>query len=244
LYAYNRKAKKFRYITKPLKATPTDLIGTDLLSSTAIHILATPEEVTEQVPQLLELRTQRGIKRAPLIIWEPFPAACTTQNRQAFMQACKLVDVFSPNHLEMTALFEETTTGSFHKDKLEEYAHDFSRTTGLRGSGTVIVRSGEHGSLTVQNMTTKLWLPPFYPIGASEVIDPTGAGNTFLGGFIAGWKSTGDLKVASAYGNVAASYAIEQIGLPSLSFDGKFGLCNGVRVIDRLSLYRRRIELL
>jgi sugar/nucleoside kinase (ribokinase family) len=242
-HAHTFSAKTFRYHTPPLKASPTDLAETGFLGAAAVHILATPGEVAAQVAQLRALRVQRGITESPFIVWEPFPAACSIANRQAFLESCKLVDVFSPNHLEMEALFETAaTTAPYHKGKLEEYAQEFAKATGPCGSGAVIVRCGEHGSLTVQDGPVKLWLPPYYEMGSSGVVDPTGAGNAFLGGFMAGWKATGDLQEASCCGTVSASFAIEQIGLPSLDFDGDDGLCNGVRVLDRLAQYKVRIN--
>ncbi|OAL54988.1 Ribokinase-like protein [Pyrenochaeta sp. DS3sAY3a] len=186
--------KKFRYTIPPLKVSPSDLIDTYLLQSRAFHLLATPEEIQKQIPALLRLRIERGIKRPPFIVWEPFPAACLTGNRQAFLESCKLVDVFSPNHLEMSALFEDAPSETFQPDQLEAYAQEFSRATGTSCCGIPV------------------WLPPYYQENSTTVIDPTGAGNTFLGGFIDGWKISQDITEASAYGNIAASFATSRLG--------------------------------
>ncbi|KAF1947637.1 putative PfkB family kinase [Clathrospora elynae] len=222
--------KKFQYKTPPLKTWPAHLINTPLLGAKAFHFFATAEEVTKQ----------HGLKERPLIVWEPFPTACAVQNRQAFMKACKYVDLFSPNHLELSAPFENTPSKAFQPEKLEIYASEFSEAMGRTGNGIVIVRAGEHGSLTVQAPDTKTWLPPYYSKGAKEIADPTGAGNTFLGGFIRGWNDTYDTAEASIYGNVAASFAIEQIGLPSLKHEDQKELWNGVDVMGRHSEYKNR----
>ncbi|KAF1842052.1 Ribokinase-like protein [Cucurbitaria berberidis CBS 394.84] len=235
--------KKFRYTTPPLKASPIDLIDSYLLNSRAFHLLATPEEVQKQIPELIKLRAQRGVKKRPFLVWEPLPAACITRNRDAFLQACKLVDVFSPNHLEMSALFEDPPLKMLQPDQLEAYALEFSRATGMSGNGIVIIRAGEHGSLATQNAAKKVWLPPYYQDGATKVVDPTGAGNTFLGGFIEGWKRSQDIAEASAFGNVAASFALEQIGLPSCQMRGGKELWNGVQVMDRLTEYKALLKL-
>jgi hypothetical protein len=60
---------------------------------------------------------------------------------------------------------------------------------------------------------------------------------------MAGWKAIGDLQDASSYGYASASFAIEQIGLPSLSFDGDDVLCNSTRVVDRLAQYKSRSNM-
>jgi sugar/nucleoside kinase (ribokinase family) len=133
----------------------------------------------------------------------------------------------------MLALFNNTPPATFDASLLETYASHISKT------GIVIVRAGEHGSLTVRGAGERIWLTPYYKSGAPEVIDPTGAGNAFLGGFMHGWKKTGDLRQASAYGNVAASFAVEQVGLPRFKSEEYW---NGVRVGERLERYGVRLE--
>jgi sugar/nucleoside kinase (ribokinase family) len=189
-----------------------------------------------QIPELLTLR---GTAQRPFVVWEPFPRACTAANRSAFVEACRYVDVFSPNQIELAALFEDTQSHVFDKEKVEGHARHFTHSTKI---GIILVRCGQHGSLTLTSSGEPLWLPPFYSSGAKEVVDPTGAGNTFLGGFMAGWERTKDVREASMYGNVAASFAVEQVGLPTLTRD-EGDVWNGVRAVDRLAQYRSRIGL-
>jgi len=120
------------------------------------------------------------------MVWEPFPAACTTQNRLSILKSCRLVDVFSPNHLGMTTLFEDSPSESFQPDRLETYALTFNKVTGSSGNGIVIVRAGEHGSLTTQHAANNVLLPSYYDSSVTKVVDSTGGGNTYLGGFIEG----------------------------------------------------------
>lgn len=89
-----------------------------------------------------------------------------------------------------------------------------------------------------------MWLPSYYQLGAAEVKDPIGGGNTYLGGFTAGWKSSKDIVQASIYGNVAASFAIEQIGLPSCQTNDSAEICNGVGVMKRLAEYKAQLKSL
>lgn len=102
----------------------------------------------------------------------------------------------------------------------------------------MVVRCGEHGSLTISPNNQLLWIPPFYVQGAKEVIDPTGAGNAFLGGLTAGWMRTQDAREASICGSIASSFAIEQIGLPTLGSKRGGEVWNDVRVMDRLEEFR------
>lgn len=50
----------------------------------------------------------------------------------------------------------------------------------------------------------------------SKIVDTTGAGNAFLGGFILGHSETVDFVKAAHNGSVAASFVLEQVGLPKL----------------------------
>lgn len=66
------------------------------------------------------------------------------------------------------------------------------------------------------------------------MIDPTGAGNAFLGGAAMGFLEHGDFVKAAMYGSVAASFAVEVVGLPEV------GRCDGRA---RLEEYTRRLGL-
>lgn len=236
-------AKIFRYTGGPLKASVEDLLDTPLLCAKALHFFATPEEILDQVPQLLRFREACGNIGRPLIVWEPFPGACKTQNKRAFYEACKLVDVFSPNHLEMAAIFTEELKDEARPEKWETWGDELLTSgIGPRGEGSLVVRAGEHGSLTMNCSNRPAWLPAYYEKGSSNVVDPTGAGNSFLGGYMAGWQATGSINEAVSYGHVAASFALEQIGLPKLTKEGDKERWNGVDVYDRLKEYKARLK--
>jgi sugar/nucleoside kinase (ribokinase family) len=93
------------------------------------------------------------------------------------------------------------------------------------GPKFVVVKKGEHGSLLVTRPndppdragpTQNVCSLPAYP--ATEVRDPTGAGDSFAGGMMGYLASAGQydfqhLIRAMAYGTVAASFAIEDFGL-------------------------------
>lgn len=139
-------------------------------------------------------------------------------------------------------MFEYAPSDVFQPDRLETYALEFSKATGPDGSGIVIVRAGEHGSLTTQNAGKSVWLSPCYKSSVAKVVDSTGGGNTYLGGFIAGWKASGDIAEASMYGNVAASFAMEQIGMPSCELSDGEERWNGAQVMECLVEYRAQLS--
>lgn len=87
------------------------------------------------------------------------------------------------------------------------------------GLSVVVIKKGESGSLMCGADGEKFLLPA-YP--ATEVIDPTGAGDSFAGGFMGCLAQTGKtdfatLKKAIAYGTVTASFTIADFSLNGLS---------------------------
>jgi sugar/nucleoside kinase (ribokinase family) len=87
------------------------------------------------------------------------------------------------------------------------------------GPKIVVIKKGESGSLMASQQGDKFILPA-YP--AADVKDPTGAGDSFAGGFMGyiagiGKSDLTSLKQAIAYGTVLASFAISEFSLEGLS---------------------------
>jgi sugar/nucleoside kinase (ribokinase family) len=82
------------------------------------------------------------------------------------------------------------------------------------GPKFVIIKKGEHGALFLSAEET--YVMPAYPV--ADVVDPTGAGDSFAGGFMGYLASIGksdpaSLKRAMAYGTVVASLTVEDFSL-------------------------------
>lgn len=81
------------------------------------------------------------------------------------------------------------------------------------GPRFVVIKKGEHGALLFEE--DKIFFAPALPL--EEVFDPTGAGDTFAGGFAGYLTSTGDLsfenmKRAIIHGSNLASFCVEKFG--------------------------------
>ena len=81
------------------------------------------------------------------------------------------------------------------------------------GPKTVIIKKGEHGALLFSE--DRIFFAPALPL--EEVFDPTGAGDTFAGGFIGYLAKTDDvsfdnMKRAIIYGSAMASFCVEKFG--------------------------------
>ncbi|KAI1339854.1 pfkB family kinase [Xylariaceae sp. FL0016] len=228
--------KSFRYVTAPLQPTPSALPAR-FLASTAFHILSSPENLAAQTDSLLDLRA--GLPTRPLIVWEPLPGKCTPEQFDSHVAACGSVDVFSPNHLEALALCGQNTA-RFDKSTIEACAARILAQLQSSATKLIVIRAGEHGCFVSGN-ETKFWLPPFFTSGA-KIIDATGGGNTFLGAFTMAYGLYRDIRRASIEATVAASFAIEQIGLPTrTTTPDSAELWNGASFPERLRQYQERI---
>ena len=86
------------------------------------------------------------------------------------------------------------------------------------GPKYLVIKKGEHGALLFGE--EKMFFAPALPL--ENVFDPTGAGDSFAGGFIGHLQKTGDitfenLKSAVIYGSVMASFCVEKFGTERLS---------------------------
>ncbi|KAM3474053.1 hypothetical protein MY8738_008074 [Beauveria namnaoensis] len=85
------------------------------------------------------------------------------------------------------------------------------------------------------------WIPAYHQ-DASNVVDPTGGGNTFLGGLSVALARDEDIETAAVWGTVAASFAIEQVGPPTLrQNDGGEETWNGENPLARLREFQERL---
>ena len=81
------------------------------------------------------------------------------------------------------------------------------------GPKYLIIKKGEHGALLFHG--DQIFSAPALPL--AEVFDPTGAGDTFAGGFIGYMAKVGtvnfnNMKNAVIYGSALASFCVEKFG--------------------------------
>ncbi|KAI0202465.1 Ribokinase-like protein [Astrocystis sublimbata] len=237
----------FTYVTPPLRPSPVQLGTSSLLFAQSFHFLALPEHLEEQVSTLLRLRAEQGVTARPLIAWEPAPLGCDKVNLESHLKACALADIVSPNRSELRHLVEGKGASEivFARSVVEALAEVFVEAgIGPNGDGLMVVRSGEHGVLMMSKDMQPKWSPAYHEKDASEVVDPTGAGNTFVGAFAVALLETKDPAEAALRASVAASYAIEQFGPPTLTpaSESAGELWNGTEVLSRLQNLKARVS--
>ena len=208
-----KTAKEFHYATPRLINLPAHIKDTPLLSAAVFHFLGSPQAIEDQIQSLSSLRSDHLIPLRPIVIWEPFPLFCTPQNLELTYCASRLVDILSPNHLELAAPFGEKEKSSMEPSRLEALAtNSVDKGIDPDGRGAILVRAGAQGCLVISKAYTARWFLPFYSASSEaspdKIVDSTGAANAFLGSCGVGLLETGSILDAACYGAVGASFAL------------------------------------
>ncbi len=122
----------------------------------------------------------------------------------------------------LTRLFREVDLILINEAEVRQYTQEPNLVKGARqilslGADTLVIKRGEYGVL----MITKdaIFAAPAYPL--ENVFDPTGAGDTFAGGFLGYLASRSEihdreLRRAIVFGSVLASFTVEKFSLDRL----------------------------
>lgn len=119
----------------------------------------------------------------------------------SLMEVIKEVDILIINDEEARQMSEEFSLVKAANKIMEQ------------GPRYLVIKKGEHGALLFGE--ERIFFAPGLPL--LEVIDPTGAGDTFAGGFMGHIARTGDISFenmrrAIVYGSVMASFCVEAFG--------------------------------
>jgi sugar/nucleoside kinase (ribokinase family) len=152
----------------------------------------------------LQLEVLQQVEKPKLI-------ACDTMNfwidgkRDALVRTLGHVDILVINEAEVRQLADEANLVKA------------SRSVLTMGPKTLVVKRGEYGVLVFTEHS--IFSAPAYPL--EEVFDPTGAGDTFAGGFMGYLAATNNLsdetiRKATVFGSVMASFTVEAFSLDRL----------------------------
>ena len=160
---------------------------------------------------------------------KPRLVACDTMNfwiesrRPELLELLSKVDLITINDGEARQLTEKSNLVKAARWIME------------RGPRLVIIKKGEHGAF----MFTKkeVFFAPAYPL--EDVFDPTGAGDSFAGGFMGYLACTGDLdeenlRRAVVFGSALGSFAVEKFSIERLLEIGRGEIDARVREFRRL----------
>ena len=152
----------------------------------------------------LQLDVLRQVERPTLV-------ACDTMNfwiesrRPDLVELIKHVDLITLNDGEARQLTDCTNLVKAARWIME------------RGPSMVIIKKGEHGAFLFKDRS--IFFAPAYPL--EDVFDPTGAGDSFAGGFMGYLARTGridddSLRRAVVYGSAMGSFAVERFSIQRL----------------------------
>lgn len=176
-------------------------------------------------PAIQRMVVERLAKRPKLIVLDTMNLWIDIAN-QDLMGLIPMVDVLVLNDEEARQL-----TGEY---ALVKAADKIWR----MGPETVIIKKGEHGALLFHDK--HIFYAPALPL--EEVFDPTGAGDTFAGGFIGYLASTDNcsfenLKRAVIYGSAMASFCVEKFGAERILNLTQEEILNRVKQFVQLSAF-------
>lgn len=156
------------------------------------------------IDPVLQLRVLNQIKKPRLVVGDTMNYWIETRLKE-LTETMKYMDVIIVNDSEARLLT--------HEPNLIKAARKIIKI----GPRIIIIKKGEHGALLVTDDT--IFSAPAYPL--ETIFDPTGAGDSFAGGFI-GWLARTDdlssenLKRAVIYGSTLASFCVEKFSVDSL----------------------------
>ena len=121
---------------------------------------------------------------------------CVDRHRESFLE---LID----NYVDIVFCNESEVLSLFKKDKLASCQEDLSHLCEL-----VIVTLGSNGSLIINKNENEV----INSINKGKVIDTTGAGDIYAGGFIHGLINNYPLKRCGEIGSICAGHIITELG--------------------------------
>ncbi len=168
-------------------------IPEDYLRASAVHLCAM--DFTSQ-GQLLS-----AFKAGPTttVTLDPEPAYMNPDFLKDLRELLSGLTAFHPSQEELQALFWGRTNDLW----------EMAEALGSYGCEMIVIKRGGQGQWLYDAMGKHRWELPAYP---SRVADPTGAGDAFCGGFLAGYRKSYDPLEAALHGNVSASLKVEGSG--------------------------------
>ena len=181
-----------RKATQPASPRPGD-IPADYLNAHAAHLCPLDYLTTSR---LLSTFRQANVT---FLTMDPYAAYMTGTAFDDMRSLLQGLTAFLPSEEELRAIFWGRTNDLWQ----------MAEALGNFGCELIIVKRGAHGQMLYDSASKKRWEIPAYP---ARLVDLTGAGDSFCGGFSAGYLKTFDPLRAVLYGSVSASLTIEGSG--------------------------------
>ena len=180
----------------PLGVRPHE-VAPHYLAGRAFHLAPYDFSVHASLPALVRQNPGRVLTCDPSIRY------MQPRYAQQVGDIIRQLDAFLPSEMETRAYFGEAATGVVAD--LWSAAEAF----GALGARCVVLKLGARGQFVYDAGARRRWHVPAYP---TRVVDVTGAGDAYCGGFLVGLAETGDPLEAALRGSVSASLTVEGTG--------------------------------
>lgn len=173
----------------------------------------------------LQLKVLKQVEKPRLVVADTMNFWIEGKHK-ALMEVMKQINIFIINDSEAREIASEANLIKAAK-KIQEM-----------GPKILIIKKGEHGALLF--FEDDLFAAPAYPL--ESIYDPTGAGDTFAGGFIGYLAKTEDLsyenmKRAVIYGSTIASFTVENFSLDRIRDLSAFEIKDRFNDFKQLSVF-------
>jgi sugar/nucleoside kinase (ribokinase family) len=163
-------------------------------------------------------------------IEDPKLVVCDTMNlwinisKETLMQTISRVDVLILNDEEAKMLTGDRNIFTAGKRIL------------TYGPNVVVIKKGEHGAVMLTE--DSIFITHAYPL--ETILDPTGAGDSFAGGFTGWLAKTGDISIknmrkAVVYGSVLASFCVEKFSIEGIRDLSEADIAERFKIFQSLS---------
>lgn len=179
---------------------PEDIPRSYMESSKAIHIAAMPIEWEKELILAMPLVGETDL----IVQVDPHFEGVYAQHWELWQELFRHITIFQPSELELTRLF-----GIHNLDDVAGYIPYLKQITEY-GPRICTVKLGGRGALVYDRKSGECYHVPAY--SNDNVVDVTGCGDCFCGGFITSFINDEDIFVAAMKASVSASFNIEHYG--------------------------------
>ncbi|MCB9418249.1 MAG: carbohydrate kinase family protein [Ardenticatenaceae bacterium] len=187
-------------VYEPLALRPDDwpdaYDGVTANDSVVVHLSPLSLATHRHIPAALR---QRGVRQVTL---DPGERYMIPERANYIRQLLPQLDAFLPSDMEVRSLFGQAVNLQKAAATLCEW-----------GTPLIVIKNGANGVLVMERGNGRVThLPAYHPANDPRVVDVTGAGDSFCGGFMVGLAQTGSPIQAARMGLVSASLVIEGYG--------------------------------
>ena len=184
--------------------------------------------LVDAFPLEYQSKVIQALPEGAIIAVDPHYQGVYPEFHTVWNELFKKITIFLPSEEEFIRFF-----GLNQKESLKEYI-PYMKNLASKGPQIVAIKLGPRGALVYDRKVDTTWHIPAYPVKA--IMDVTGCGDAFCGGFMANYVQDKDVYNSALHGVISASFNLEQYGvLHNFSIDHQM-------VIDRFNEYNARLK--